>query len=685
MTINRYELVTRHNPMLTYMNAKSPLTVGNGEFAYTVDITGMQSLYEYYRERLNPLCTMSQWGWHTTPVSKDNFRYTLNDVQMTEYNYAGRPVSYAVERKEGNEEVYYWLRQNPHRLNLARIGLQYQDEEIRPEDITEIHQTLNLYEGIIESRFKLQGIECRVVTCCHPKKDALAFHIESELLQDQSLTVRMIFPYGSPDITASDWTSEECHSTKLSRLTEKQLLIKRSLDQDCYSVGIQLENKADADLIKEHTLRIFSDNHKLSFSASFTKVEEADILHPSEIFEESRSGWKNFWNTSGVVDLHQSKDVRALELERRILLSQYQMAVNCSGSMPPQETGLICNSWHGKFHLEMYPWHEAYLPLWNQTELLEKSLRWYKDHLKEAKENAARNGFPGAKWPKQVAYDAIDSPSPIATLLIWQQPHIIMMLELAYQSKLTGEFLEEYYEVVKETADYMSAYAVFNPNTGKYDLVSPIIPAQEEHNPTDTINPTFEVEYWSFALHLAASWAERLNKPECEEWLKVAENMEASTVKDGCYLAHQNCPDTFTKYHKDHPSMLMAYGLIDSGRMKPSLILNTLDRTLEVWNFATTWGWDFAMMAMTATRLGLPELAIDILMMNTENNNYVVSGNNSQKMREDLPVYLPGNGSLLLAVAMMTAGYPDCNKKCPGFPENGDWIVEYENISPFPF
>lgn len=140
----------------------------------------------------------------------------------------------------------------------------------------------------------------------------------------------------------------------------------------------------------------------------------------------------------------------------------------------------------------MYLWHMAYLPLWENTHRLKKSLAWYRQHLEEAKENAARNGFRGAKWPKQVAYDALDSLSPIATLLLWQQPHIIYLLELACQAGESGELIHEYYEVVKETADYMAEVAVWNKTAGRYELVPPLIPAQEAHNPLHTLNPAFE-------------------------------------------------------------------------------------------------------------------------------------------------------------------------------------------------
>ncbi|MBP3543655.1 MAG: glycoside hydrolase family 65, partial [Lachnospiraceae bacterium] len=121
MAINRQELVTRHNPVLKQVDFDSPLTVGNGELGYTADVTGMQTFYEEYSEVL-PLCTQSQWGWHTKPVSAERYEYTLKDLVMTEYDYNGRTVGYPKKKMPGNEEVYDWLRQNPHRLNLAKIG-----------------------------------------------------------------------------------------------------------------------------------------------------------------------------------------------------------------------------------------------------------------------------------------------------------------------------------------------------------------------------------------------------------------------------------------------------------------------------------------------------------------------------------------------------------------------------------
>lgn len=70
--IDRFALVSRHNPKLRNFDLLSPLSVGNGEFAFTCDPTGLQTFAEEYKDKM-PLCTMSQWGWHTAPNPK-NFR-----------------------------------------------------------------------------------------------------------------------------------------------------------------------------------------------------------------------------------------------------------------------------------------------------------------------------------------------------------------------------------------------------------------------------------------------------------------------------------------------------------------------------------------------------------------------------------------------------------------------------------
>lgn len=68
--------------------------------------------------------------------------------------------------------------------------------------------------------------------------------------------------------------------------------------------------------------------------------------------------------------------------------------------------------------------------------------------------------------------------------------------------------------------------------------------------------------------------------------------------------------------------------------------------------------WDYPMMAMTAARLGDENLAVDLLMMKHTKDTYLPNGHNYQTAR--LLIYLPGNGGLLTAVAMMAGGWLGC-------------------------
>lgn len=688
MAIDRKELVQGHNPELFGFDYDSPMILGNGEFAFSADVTGLQTFYEDYRDNL-PLCTMSQWGWHTTPVSQERYSYTRDDLQLTMYDTYGRQVGYAKKKMPGNEQVYDWLRQNPHRLNLGRVGFGIKKRDgspVKKEDITNIYQELDLYDGVLYSRFKVEGVPCAVRTCVHPTRDMIAVEVHSELITTHQMQIEITFPYGSPDKTASDWDNKDAHSTDVVFSDDGIVQMKRTLDQDEYYVTIRETSDNETEKRGRHLVVINAKTgNTIKTCIEFSNREKRSNIPTSRVFKECEAYWNNYWEEGGVIRLRDSRDPRGRELERRIILSQYLTAVQCAGSVPPQETGLSCNSWYGKFHLEMHFWHSAHFHFWNRTALLERSMQWYIDHLPDAKALAESQGYRGARWPKMVAADGIDSPSPIAPLLIWQQPHIIWYLESCYQDHPDQATLKKYADVMFETAEFMADFAVWDDQSGRYVLGPPCIPAQERHEPDKCMNPTYELEYWVFGLKIACQWRERMGLAPEKKWLDVMEKLAVPTIVNNTYMAQENCPETFEKVNTDHPSMLCAYGLIPGSRIQPEVMDNTLTRVLNEWQFPTMWGWDFGVIAMTATLLDRPDVAVDILLKETEKNCYVLSGNNRQMTRKDLPLYLPGNGSLLLAVAMMAAGYKGCDRNTPGFPDDGNWTVEFENIRPFWF
>ena len=62
--IDRHALVARHNIAIDKFDSLSPLSVGNGGFAFTADVTGLQTFPEAYETGM-PLTTLSEWGWHS--------------------------------------------------------------------------------------------------------------------------------------------------------------------------------------------------------------------------------------------------------------------------------------------------------------------------------------------------------------------------------------------------------------------------------------------------------------------------------------------------------------------------------------------------------------------------------------------------------------------------------------------
>ena len=120
-------------------------------------------------------------------------------------------------------------------------------------------------------------------------------------------------------------------------------------------------------------------------------------------------------------------------------------------------------------------------------------------------------------------------------------------------------------------------------------------------------------------------------------------------------------------------------GMLPGPGVDRATMRRTLDWIWENWNWAETWGWDCPMLAMCAARLGEPERAVDALLLDTPKNHYAVNGHNYQ--RPGLPVYLPGNGGLLYAAAMMAGGWDGApDRHAPGFPDNGQWTVRSEGL-----
>ncbi len=683
--IDRQALVTRHNVTLDKPDPLTPLSVGNGEFAFTADITGLQTFPEYHQKGM-PLATQSHWGWHSLANPGD---YKLADA-MKEYAVAGRNVPYASGEgpSGGYSPAATWLRANPHRLHLGQIGLHISKSDGSPariEDLTDIAQTLDLWTGLLTSRFQVDGRPVEVWTACHPSRDILGVCVASPLLGEKRLSLRLKFPYAGAEWgNAADWNHPERHTT-LCRSRDHLAGLIRFLDATRYYVRAVSSPGSELQVESKHECGIVARNvDSLDAVVAFSPTGFSDPLPDfEEVHRAAAEHWQQFWTRGAAVDFSGSTDPRATELERRVVLSQYLTAIQCAGSRPPQETGLTGNSWFGKFHLEMHWWHGVHFALWNRLELLERSLPWYESILPVARATAAMQGYQGARWPKMVGPDGRESPSNVGVFLIWQQPHPIYYAELCYRARGDRETLERYRQIVFETAQFMASYPVWDERNHRYVLGPALIPAQESYGPdrARNLNPTFELAYWHWALETAQKWRQRLGLEREPKWDEVARLLSRPTVREGVYTGIETPPYTIPR---DHPTMLAAFGFVPpTPLLDRDVMKRTYERVLQTWDWPSTWGWDYPMMAMTAARLGEPEKAVDALFLESPKNRYLANGHNYQSAR--LPLYLPGNGGLLTAVAMMAAGWDGCpDRPAPGFPNNGEWKVRWEGLRRLP-
>jgi len=688
--IDRQALTGRHNVKVNQIDSLSSLSVGNGKFAFTVDATGLQTFPESYHTGI-PLGTQSEWGWDTFT---DTAGYKIAE-SLRDYEQYGRKVSYVVQIKkpERNKKASDWFRQNVHRLQLGSLGFEIDlknGKAAAAADIKNIRQELDLYKGEIRSSFTVESVAVEVLTLCHQTDDVVSVRVKSGLIAQGRLRIRLRLPYptGEWADAGDNFASAEKHRSAIVTTKANEALISHQLDSAAYFAALRWTGKAVLSSEEKHAFVLKPDKSTAVFDLSvlFTPQQPLKAVPLFAATEtNSIAAWRAFWQSGGAIDLSESTDPRAKELERRIVLSQYLTKIQCAGSFPPQETGLTYNSWFGKPHLEMTWWHMLHFGMWGRPELLEKGTDWYFRVASGAKKLAQRQGFEGLRWQKMTDNNGNETPSSVGALLIWQQPHLITFAEMDYRAHPNKETLNKYKELVFGTAEFMASFAHYDEAKGRYMLGPGLIPAQERFKAEETFNPTYELAYWNWALKTAQSWRERLGLPRDRKWDDILAKLSPLPLQDGVYLAAESAKDSYTnpEFKTDHPSVLGAYGMLpETSLLDKQVMRKTFDLVWNVWSWDKTWGWDFPMTAMTAARLGLPEKAIDALLMNVKTNTYLANGHNYQDER--LRLYLPGNGGLLTAVAMMCAGWDGATDKNPGFPKDGKWKVKWEGLKAMP-
>lgn len=598
-----------------------------------------------------------------------------------------------------------WMVQNPQRINLGRIGFSFGNETVTETNLSDKSQTLDLYSGTIVSRFEVSGSQVKVKTSVDPGSDSVAIQVESDLLRGGQLGVFFDYPY--PDVNKFDapfvgvWNATSQHTTSLQK-SPKQAHITHTIDTTTYYTAVQWSGNASINGPLNSTHRYVLQprgDSSLDLTINFSPKSSQTRDDASLIAKSSADWWQDYWETGAFIDLTRSQNENATELQRRIILSQYLLAVNEAGQDPPQESGLVNNGWYGKFHLEMVVWHLMHWGRWGKWALLNRSMPGvYERFLPTSIQRAQDQGYAGARWGKMSDPRGRSAPGEINSLLIWQQPHPFYLAENEYRAFPNQKTLQKWDEILTETAEFMVSFAWYNTSTGIihvplamepiitqtgfYDLGPPMYPVSENTSPNATFNPTFELAYWRFGLTTAAKWKTRQHLPVPTSWLHVAQNLAPLPIINNTYPIYQDIPNMWTDPTtvSDHPAMLGIFGLLPpSPDLNLTVMRNTADKIASVWDLANLYGWDFPLLAMNAARLGRPGKAVEYLL----DANFVFDdvGMPVGGPRVATP-YFPAAGGLLLAVAMMAGGWDgsESGSESVGKRFPGGWRVDVEGF-----
>lgn len=585
--------IIKYNLKFNHIDSKNPVTIGNGDFAITLDQTGTQSLYEIYKDI--PLSTMSNKNWFykdkkdIKPSYVDGKAYMLFNLD--------------------NDPNYQTNRQYPFKYSFMQILLYDNDKLIDINNIKDVKQELDLYKGIVTSSFNYKEKINKTISFIYQDHDEFNFKLQSD-----NLNLALKFNYPS-------YTKNGYRLDILPNVLVKEDRITLLYD-DKNSLSFKLKSSSNYQIV-ENTL-IFDDNN-VSFSLALDEIKEGNLLD-------------EFWKCDNGIIIDNE------ELVKKMVLSKYLLHVNSTGIYPPQESGLTYNCWNSKFHLEMHLIHSLWNIYNNHVGDLVKSFDYYLSIMPSSLKRASLNGYKGLRFPKMTGPDGEDSPSNIGPLLIWQAPHILFMLQEIYYLYNKENIIKKYEPLISGTIDFMISFLTLKDS--KYQMLDPLLEACESIPLDRCQNPSFELEYWRYTLERQPKIDTVLYGHQRYDYLDITSKIITPKEDDGIYLKTYGVIDKYDLY-KDHPTEGFLMSFFKSKIVDKEKMVKTIDYILKNMDLSSYWGWDFPFLGLSLLNCGEIEKSIEVTQLNTINNQYLYNGYNTSP-RDDLKAYLPGNGAFLI-------------------------------------
>jgi hypothetical protein len=381
-------------------------------------------------------------AWTGTVITSD-FQIAVKNANCLRWTH-GRLVNYE-QPNPAEPLISSWLIQNPQRISLGRVGFWFDlNLNITEKSLSNKSQTLDLYSGLITSQFTVLGSDVQVQVAADPDSDTVSIQIDSDLVRSGKFGVFFNFPYSNvnkfdaPFVGIWNSISNSLHKTSLQQ-SENQANIRHDIDSTTYYTSIKWDTDASISHPPNSTHRyvlvpVEDGDSSLDLTVNFSPTPRHDFPDVESMAGSSSDWWSDYWKSGAFVDLTKSDNANAKELQRRIILSQYNLAVNEAGKDLPQESCLVNNVWYGKFHMEMVFWYLGHWARWGKWSLLGRSVPGiFERFLPSSIDRARDQGYTRTRWGKMSDPTGRSGPGEINSLLIWQQPHPFYFAELEYR------------------------------------------------------------------------------------------------------------------------------------------------------------------------------------------------------------------------------------------------------------
>lgn len=202
---------------------------------------------------------------------------------------------------------------------------------------------LDLWTGKISSSFTYEGSLVEVETWADPDSYTVSLAVNSDLLSKGVLGIFFDFPYPTPDKFGAPFVGvfnqTDKHTTTLQQGAGKASIC-HEIDATSYYVSMIWNCGADMSgptgNSHRYVLHPSPGTRRLELSTTFSPVLESHIPPPEHVRAASASWWEAYWEIGAFIDLSSTDSADATELQRRVILSQYLLAVNSASSSPPQ-------------------------------------------------------------------------------------------------------------------------------------------------------------------------------------------------------------------------------------------------------------------------------------------------------------------------------------------------------------